>query len=59
MITVHYDDFTVGEYETTDEAEDAILEAHAEGISVDYVHDSDNEDKVYSLIWAVELQEES
>jgi superfamily II helicase len=58
MITVHFDDFTEGNYETENDVVDAVLEAHAEGVGVDYIEDEENE-KIYSLIWNVKLQEES
>jgi len=58
MIKVEYDDFTEEEYETKDDAKHGILEAHAEGVSVTIITDTNDEDIVYSLIWDVTLQRE-
>lgn len=57
-IEVHYSDFTEETYLNIRDAQDAILEAHAEGISVDWIEDADTEE-LYSCIWSVELQKES
>jgi len=65
-ITVHFDDFHIEEYGSTRDAQDAILEAHAEGVGVDVVHDGscvdgevdDCYEKQYSCIWTVLLQKE-
>ena len=58
MIKVKYDDFTEDDYETDVDAKHGILEAHAEGVLVDLITDTDDEDIVYSLIWDVTLQKE-
>ena len=58
MITVIYDDFTEGEYETEQDVEDALLEALAEGVQAIMIHDSDDDNKLYSVIWSAELQKE-
>jgi hypothetical protein len=57
MITVNFSDFTEGEYTNEEDAINAILEAHAEGVLVDYIQD-ENENP-FSLKWSVELQKES
>jgi len=57
MIKVNYSDYTEDTYETEKDAEDAILEAHAEGVSVDYISD-ENGNHPYSCIWSVKLQKE-
>ena len=58
MIKVYFSDFTEDEYETEKDAEDAILEAQAEGVLVDQINDAEDEDKMYSCIWSVKLQKE-
>jgi len=58
-IRVHYSDFTFEDYKTEEYAAQAILEAHAEGVSVESIHDTDDESKIYSLIWGVKLQKEN
>jgi len=66
MISVHFDSFEIGVYENESDAEDAILEASAEGVLVDLVHEGDcieNKDiecteEQYSCLWKVQLQKE-
>jgi len=43
-------------YNNTEDAEDAILEAHAEGVGIESVYDTEN--NPYSCIWTVKLQKE-
>jgi len=57
-IKVNFSDFTEEIYDSVRDAQDAILEAHAEGVSVEYVEDVDTE-QPYSCVWAVTLQKES
>jgi len=58
MIRVYFDDGSIGEYSSEKDAQDDILEAHAEGVLVHHINDSNNEDYIYSLIWYVKLQKE-
>jgi hypothetical protein len=58
MIRVEYSDFHVDEYDDEEEAINNILEAHAEGVGVEWVEDTIT-GKPYSLVWDVALQEES
>ncbi len=66
MISVHFDSFEIGVYDNEEDAEFAILEASAEGVLIDLVHEGDClEDKdiecterQYSCIWKVQLQKE-
>jgi len=58
-IRVEFSDFTFEDFRTENAAAHAILEAHAEGVSVISIHDIDDESKIYSLIWNVKLQKEN
>lgn len=58
MIKVYFSDFTTGEYENKRDAEDAILEAHAEGVLVEEIYEDDDPERMYSCIWKVSLQGE-
>ena len=66
MISVHFDSFEIGVYDNEEDARFAILEASAEGVLIDLVHEGDClEDKdiecterQYSCIWKVQLQKE-
>ena len=58
MIRVEYSDFHVDEYDDAEEAKHNILEAHAEGVGVEYIEDTIT-GKPYSLVWDVKLQEEN
>ena len=57
MIEVTFDDCHVEEFKTERDATDAILEAFAEGVLVDWVRDSETE-VPYSCVWSVTLQKE-
>jgi len=57
-IRVRYSDFHVDEYDSENEAEHNILEAHAEGVGVESITDTKDDSKIYSLIWGVKLQRE-
>ena len=57
-LKVVFSDFTEDVYKTVKDAEDAILEAYAEGAMVDYVCEEENEDNIYSCVWSVKLQKE-
>jgi len=56
-MTVTFDDCSEGEYNTIKDAEDAILEAHADGVAVDYITDED--ENLYSCEWSVKISKES
>jgi hypothetical protein len=56
-VIVEFSDFQASEYDSISDAENAILEAHAEGVSVDYIEDEDG--NPYSCVWNVQLQKES
>ena len=56
-IIVNFSDFTVAEYDTIKDAEDAILEAHAEGVLTEWVESKNG--VPYSCLWKVKLQRES
>jgi len=58
MIRVYFSDQSVGEYSSEKDAEHEILEAHAEGVSIDYICDANDDTRYYSLIWNVKLQKE-
>jgi len=66
MISVHFDNFEIGVYENESDAENAILEANADGVLIDLVHEGDcieNKDiecteEQYSCLWKVQLQKE-
>lgn len=58
MIRIEYSDFHVSELATEEDARDEILEAHAEGVGVEYIENTET-GKPYSLVWDVKLQEES
>jgi hypothetical protein len=55
-IRVIYSDCSEGTYDSVEDAESAILEAHAEGAGVESVYDLDG--NVYSCLWDVKLQKE-
>jgi len=57
-IRVEFSDFSEGTYGSVRDAQDDIIEAHAEGVSVEYVEDADTNEP-YSCIWTVTLQKES
>ena len=56
MITVTFSDFTEETYDSLHDAQDAILEALAEGVLVEHVEDSNG--NPYSCVFTVMLQEE-
>jgi len=58
-IQINFDDFTVHTCNSLEEAKEAILEAHANGVGVDRVaevNDLDEEIKVYGCNWTVSLE---
>jgi len=57
MIIVSFSDFEVAEFDSIRDAEDAILEAHAESVGVEWIED--DEGNPYSCIWEVTLQKEA
>lgn len=57
MIHIQYSDGESEACENISVAESAILEAHAEGVSVDWIED--DEGNPYSCLWDVKLQKES
>jgi hypothetical protein len=58
MIRVTFSDFHVDEYDSESDAANMILEAHAEGVGVESIEDTENKSVIYSLIWGVKLQKE-
>lgn len=58
MVKVYFSDFTTGEYDDARDAEDAILEALAEGVLPEEILEDDDPERMYSCIWKVRLQGE-
>jgi hypothetical protein len=56
FITVTFSDFTEVEYMCIRDAEQGILEANAEGVSVEEVRDDD--ENIYTCEWDVRLEKE-
>jgi len=56
---VTYSDFFVEEYRTQREAEKRILLALANGVLVESIENTEDNSKIYSLMWGVEIQEEN
>lgn len=56
-ITVEFDDGSSVDYDDMEYAQSGILEAHCEGVGVNWIED--DESTIYSCIWSVELQKES
>lgn len=58
MIEVEYEDGSIHTYETAEDAEMDILEAHAEGLDVYMITDGEDDNQQYSCLWSVKLQKE-
>jgi len=56
MYKITFSDFETYEYDSQKDAQDAILEAHAEGVGVEEILDEN--DNIHSCIWTVVLQNE-
>jgi hypothetical protein len=56
MITITFSDFSQHKTDDIEDAKHTILEAHAEGVSVEEIVDDDG--NMYSCIWDVQLQNE-
>jgi len=56
MITIEFSDGTAIEEKTIQDTEQSILDAHANGVSVEYIEDSDC--NTYSCLWSIKLQKE-
>ena len=60
-IQVHYSDCTMGIYENLQQAQEEILERHAEDVEPEYVQeineDGDETGKVFGCTWSVKLVE--
>ena len=56
---VTYSDFSAEEYQTQQEAEQQILQALSNGILVESIENTEDESKIYSLMWGVEIQNEN
>lgn len=58
MIEVEYENGSVHTYDTTEEAEEAIEQAHADGLGVYMITDGKDDNNQYSCLWKVTLQKE-
>jgi hypothetical protein len=56
-IKIWFNDFSISEEASIEDAKETILEAFAEGVLVDYIED--DEGNLYSCVWSLELQKES